>query len=339
MGIRPVALGDLEMNILLLPAFAIAGIFFALLFRGIERVLAARMQARIGPPLVQPFIDVKKLFLKENIVPKDAVKWIFELMPVVALTAAIAVLLYIPLFGLQALLEGYGDLVLVLYLLAVPSLAMALGGFASSSPYATVGAQREIVTMLGYEMPLAITIASIAWLVSAAGHNVQAFSLAAISSAPVWGLVGPLGIIGLLLLFLVMIFVMPGETGALPFDAAEAETEIAGGLLVEYSGRNLALFYVAGAVKAFAFASLVVAIFLPWEISGTLGMQGILGNAGDAIFFLVKVFAVMFFGSIFARVAVARLRITQIVKVYWAYAAIAALFGLVLVSIDLIGTV
>jgi formate hydrogenlyase subunit 4 len=187
--------------------------------------------------------------------------------------------------------------------------------------------------MLGYEMPLAITVASIAWLVSAAGQNAQAFSLAAISGAPIWGLVGPIGLLGLLILFLVTIFVMPGEIGASPFDAAEAETEIAGGLLVEYSGRNLALFHVAGAIKAFAFASLAVAIFLPWEISGFFGMQGILGNAANAIFFLAKAFAVMFFASAFARIAVARLRITQIVRVYWAYAAIAALLGLVLVSI------
>jgi formate hydrogenlyase subunit 4 len=327
------------MTFLFLPLVAIAGVFFAMLFRGIDRVIGARMQARIGPPVLQPFIDVKKLLIKENIVPKDAVRWIFGAMPVVALAASIVALLYIPLFGMQPMLEGYGDLVLVLYLLAMPSLAMVFGGFASSSPYATIGAQREMVTMLGYEMPLAIAIAGIAWLVSAAGQGSQAFSLAVISAAPVWGLAGPIGIAGLLLLFFAMLFVMPGEAGSLPFDAAEAETEIAGGILAEYSGRNLALFYVAGAVKAFAFASLVVAIFLPWEISGFFGLGGMFGNAANAFFFLVKVFAVMFFGGIFARVAFARLRITQVVRFYWAYAAIVALFGLVLVSIGLTGAV
>ena len=260
-------------------------------------------------------------------------------VPVIALTASIAVLLYIPLFGFKPLLDGYGDAILVIYLLAIPSLAMVLGGFASSSRYATIGAQREMVAMLSYEFPLAISIIAIAWLVSKTSACIPAFSLGAISAISIWSLVGPLGFLGLILLFLVMLFVMPGEVGAIPFDAPEAETEIGGGVLTEYSGRNLGLFYISAAIKTIAFAALIVALFLPGNISNTLSLAGVGAIVTDALFFLVKIFVIVFIGSTFIRVAVARFRITQIVKVYWGYASLMALLGLLLIAIDLIGVV
>ncbi len=321
--------------IALIPVVAIVGIFISLLFKGIDRILAARMQARIGPPLSQPFIDVKKLFMKENIVPKNSVKWLFEIMPIVSLTASLVVLLYVPLFGFKPLLDGYGDLILVIYLFAIPSLAMVLGGFASSSRYATIGAQREMVTMLSYEFPLAISIIAIAWVISKTGTCIPAFSLGTIFTIPVWGLVGPIGFLGLVLLSLVMLFVMPGEIGTVPFDAPEAETEIGGGVLTEYSGRNLALFYISSSVKTIAFAALIVALIIPWNISNILLLGGTGAIVADALFFLAKLFIVVFVGSTFVRVAIARFRITQIVKIYWGYASLAALFGLLLIAIDL----
>ena len=330
---------DLLQIIALIPIVAIVGIFIALLFKGIDRILAARMQARIGPPLSQPFIDIKKLFLKENIVPKNAVKWLFNLMPIVALTASLAVLLYIPLFGFKPLLDGYGDAILVIYLFAIPSLAMVLGGFASSSRYATIGAQREMVTMLSYEFPLAISIIAIAWLISSTTACIPAFSLGAISAISIWTLVGPFGFLGLILLFLVMLFVMPGEVGAIPFDAPEAETEIGGGVLTEYSGRNLGLFYISASVKTIAFAAFIVGLFLPWNISNALSLTGAVAMITDVLFFLVKIFIVVFISSTFIRVAVARFRITQIVKVYWGYASLVALVGLLLIAIELMGVV
>jgi len=319
----------------LVPVIALLGIAVGLFLKGFDRILSARMQARVGPPLAQPFLDVKKLFMKENIVPKNAVPWLFNIMPVIALAASIAILLYLPLFGLAPLLEGYGDLILVLYLLTIPSVALVLGGFASASPYATVGAQREMVTMLSYEFPLAIAMIGIAWLVSIAGKVTTVFSLTAISSTPVWALVGPLGLIGLAIMLLVLLIVMPAKLSNVPFDAPEAETEIGSGLLAEYSGRNLALFYLADAVKTVAMASLVIALFLPWNLSQHFGLPGCFGLGADALFFLAKIFLVSFVASTFVRTAVARFRITQIVKFYWSYAALAAAFGLLLIAIDL----
>jgi len=319
----------------LIPLIAAAAIVFGLVLKGIDRIVAARMQARIGPPVTQPFTDIKKLLMKENIVPRNSVPLIFNLMPVIALASALLVILYLPIAGFPPLLEGSGDLVLVLYILIFPSLAMVIGGFASGSPYATVGAQREMVTMMSYEFPLAITAVTTAWLVSSAGHAAS-FSLYTIATANVWALVGPIGLVGLLLLFIALLFVMPGELAKIPFDSAEAETEIAGGLLVEYSGTNLALFYLTDAVKTVAMASIITAIFLPFSIGPLFGFAGNESIAAEIVFYILKVIAVVFVGTTFARVAIARFRITQIVKVYLGHTTAIALLGLALVTADVL---
>jgi len=95
-------------------ALALFGIFFGLVYKGIDRKLSAH-QGRIGPPIRQPFRDVVKLFTKENIVPENAIPWIFNLAPLVGLVATISILLYLPLGGFQPLFPGKGDLILILY--------------------------------------------------------------------------------------------------------------------------------------------------------------------------------------------------------------------------------
>ena len=140
--------------------------------------------------------------------------------------SALVLLLYLPIGGFDAVLDGYGDLILILYLLTIPSLAMAMGGFASNSPYATVGAQREIVMMMSYELPLATVIVAIAWRLSMFDAGLEAFSLDVIQSHPLWLEVGGMGVIGLGLLLLALMIVFPAEVAKIPFDAPEAETEM-----------------------------------------------------------------------------------------------------------------
>ncbi len=320
--------------LLLAPVSVLGGLFFALLFSGLDRRIAAKMQARIGPPVRQPFIDLKKLLLKENVVPSSAVKWVFSLMPVVALSSSLLLLLYIPLFGFGPALGEFGDSVLVLYLLLVPSLALVLGGFASGSPYAGIGAQREAVLMMGYEFALAIVIVSIAWLFSLSMPGANGFSFAVISSAPVWGLAGPVGSIGLLLLFVSLLAVMPAELGRIPADAPEAKTEIADGILTEYSGKNLAMFYLAQFTRSFAFASIIVAIFLPWSLSEFVSLGGIALPLGNALFFALKAFIITFAGAIFVSAAVARFKIDQAARAYLGPVALIALLGLLLLVLE-----
>jgi len=306
-----------------------------MLYKGLDRKLAAQMQGRIGPPLRQPFFDVVKLMVKENVVPDHAVGWLYHLMPIVALVAAATLLFYIPLGGFAPLLGGYGDLILVLYLLAVPSIAMMLGGFAAGSPYASVGAQREMVLMMSYEFPLAIALVTLAWRLSDALPGVATFSLGVIAANPLWAVVGPLGVIGLLLLFGAVFVVTPAELSKIPFDIPEAETEIAGGLLVEYSGRNLAMFYLADAIKMVVMASLIVALFFPYGLGGLFGLSGAWAGLVDVLFYLVKVFAVIFLAVIVVRVGFARLKIAQATRLFWLPVTGAALLGTVLLALDL----
>jgi len=314
---------------------AVFGIVFGLFYKGIDRKISAHMQGRIGPPIVQPFRDVRKLFTKENVVPENAVPWIFNLIPLVGLIGTITILLYLPLGGFSPLISGSGDLILILYLLIIPSLALVIGGFSSGSPYAVVGAQREMATMIAYEFPLAIIIISLAWkLTQLGGANV--FALSTIAATPIWNNVsGPLGFIGFIILLIVLIIVTPAELSKIPFDAPEAETEIAGGLLVEYSGRNLAMFYLTDSVKTVVMASIIVVLFFPYNISGYIAGIGTYGAyVIDILFYLFKVFLVILFSVTLIRVAIARLKIDQIVYTYWIPLTLLSLVGLIFIMWD-----
>ncbi|MEF8847829.1 MAG: complex I subunit 1 family protein [Candidatus Thermoplasmatota archaeon] len=309
------------------------GIVFGLLYKGIDRKLAAHMQGRIGPPIIQPFRDIGKLFTKENIVPENAIEWIFHIAPIAGLVTSISILLYLPVGGFDPLLSTNGDLILVLYLLILPSLALVIGGFASGSPYATVGAQREMATMIAYEFPLAIIIIGIAWRLNIEGAG-SVFALSTITANPLWNIIGPLGFIGMILLLLALVIVTPSELSKIPFDSPEAETEIAEGLMVEYSGRNLAMFYLTDGVKTVVMASLIVALFFPYNLSGVFGLTNISAIAVDIIFYLLKVFLVILFSVTLIRVAVARLKIDQIVYTYWVPLTLLALVGLICMMWD-----
>jgi len=342
--------GDLKMELqeFLLPAItiifgtiglALFGIVFGLLFKGIDRKISAHMQGRIGPPIIQPFRDIRKLFSKENIVPDNAVTWVFNLAPLVGLISTITILLYLPIGGFDPIASGYGDLILILYLLIIPSLAMVIGGFSSGSPYATVGAQREMATMIAYEFPLAIIIVTFAWMLgnSAVGLGLEnVFSIAVITANPIWNSVGILGFIGVIILLFVLVLVTPAELSKIPFDAPEAETEIAGGLFAEYSGRNLGIFYLADGVKTVVMATVIIALFFPWNLSPFLNLAAgtIPAMAIDIIFYLVKVFLIILFSVTLIRVAIARLKIDQIVYTYWVWITLIALVGLIFIMWD-----
>ncbi|MGC9529339.1 MAG: respiratory chain complex I subunit 1 family protein [Candidatus Bipolaricaulaceae bacterium] len=306
------------------------GLIVGLVYKGVDRKLAARMQGRIGPPLRQPFLDLGKLLVKESVVPRTAVPWLFNAAPLAALVGAATALLYVPVGPFGPVLSGYGDVVLVLYLLAVPALAMALGGFAAGSPLAAVGAQREVVMMMAYEFPLAVVVVGLAWRLGVS----PAFSLEALAANPLWGQVGPLGVVGLALLLGALLVVTPAELSKIPFDIAEAETEIAGGLFVEYSGVHLGLFYLADAIKTIVLAALVVALFVPYGIAAPLGLAGLAAQLLDLAFFFVKLLAVVLAAVTTVRVAFARFKVDQIARGFWIPLTATAVVGLLLLVLD-----
>ena len=312
---------------------AIFAIAFGLILSGIDRRVVARMQARIGPPLLQPLTDVRKLLAKQNIIPANAIPWLFNAMPVVALASAIAILLYLPFGSFAPLLGEFGDVILVLYLLIIPSLALVIGGFASGSPYATVGAQREMVSMIAYELPLAVAVIAIAWRLMAAGVS-NPFSMLTLMQISVWDVVGPLGILALLILLVMMAWVTPGELSKIPFDSPEAETELAGGILVEYSGRNLGLFTLSQSVKTVAMSAFGIILLLPWNLSPILGLSGLSAGAVDLVFFVLKVLVVVIVAVTVGRTMMARFRITQVVGLYWLVLGVLGALAIILLMAD-----
>jgi formate hydrogenlyase subunit 4 len=190
-----------------------------------------------------------------------------------------------------------------------------------------------MVTMIAYEFPLAVVIIAIAWKLAASGIPLP-FTLASIQAYPIWGLVGPLGMIGALILFFILLIVTPAELSRIPFDTPEAETELAGGILVEYSGKNLALFSLTQGVKTVVMASLAVALFLPYRLSAVLVAPAIIQPVLDLAFFLLLVVLVAFVSVSLVRVSMTRFRINQVVSIYWMYFSLIGIAGMLLIIAD-----
>ncbi|MDO9577291.1 MAG: NADH-quinone oxidoreductase subunit H, partial [Candidatus Cloacimonadales bacterium] len=151
-------------------------IFPGLLFSGIiggflswiDRKITARVQFRVGPPILQPLYDFVKLLAKETIIPLHGSKTTFILAPVFALFGATisAVFILLPLFGMEiGVVNGKlgfaGDLIVIIYLLNIPSLTYIIGALASGNPLAAVGASREMKLILSYEVPFLLVLISI----------------------------------------------------------------------------------------------------------------------------------------------------------------------------------
>ena len=164
--------------ILIFPGFLfcfLVGLFLA----GVDRKIVAKMQKRVGPPVLQPFYDFFKLCGKETIVPAAANKGMFLAAPLVGLAALIVLQMFIPVFSFSAF-STMADVIVILYLLLIPALSMILGGAASGSPYAGVGLSREMVTVIACELPLVLVLLAIAKAVGNATGSGLVFSMSEI---------------------------------------------------------------------------------------------------------------------------------------------------------------
>ena len=305
--------------VLIFPGFLFC--FLAgMLLCGIDRKLVAKMQKRVGPPILQPFYDFFKLCGKETIIPASASKTTFLIAPLVGLAALVVIQLFIPVFSFSAF-SGMADVIVILYLLLIPAMSIILGGAASGSPYAGVGLSREMVTIISCELPLVLVLLAVAKTVGSAMGTGLCFSLSDIAAYQAMN--GSLITrISMLPAAVAMLLVIPGETGNHPFDAAEAETEICEGLLAEYSGAPLGVFKLSHAIKMLTLTSLFVTLFL-----GGLG-TGIVALDAIILFLLCVVLTAVSIS--FVHAITARLKIEQIFKFYWTLVSGLALISLVL---------
>ncbi len=312
---------NLILKFILIMLIIIGSISLGLIFEGIDRILTAKMQKRVGPPILQPFYDIRKLMIKESIIPKYAIKWIFELSPIISLTVSILILFYIPIVG-KSILGGSNDLILVVYLFIFPGLSIVLGALSSNSTYSNIGAQRLVINMLGYEFPLAIACFVPVWLVYKSGFS-NIFSLNTIYTHNIWGLVNQIGIIGLLIEIIAIFLIIAGELSKSPFDLDTADSEIAGGALAEYSGRNLAMLNLSEAVKIIAISSLFIALFFPWNIQSNLIIMFLI--------YILKLFFIIFISLTLIKTVTSRFKISKLTGIYWGYVSLLATIGFLLV--------
>ena len=305
--------------ILIFPGFLFC-ILGGLLLEGFERKTVARMQKRVGPPIIQPFYDFFKLCGKETIIPARANKAAFLAAPIFAVTALAVVQLFIPISRFTAF-SGKADIIVVLYLLLIPAVAEIVGAASSGSPYAGVGLSREMVKIISCELPIVLVLLAVGRAVGNAVGSGVVFSLQSIAQYQVeHGCL--LTKVSMLPAAIAFLLVIPAEIGAHPFDAAEAETEICEGMLAEYSGPALALFKLAHAMKILTLTSLFAALFL-----GGLGTGVVLVDAliVFAVCLLIAVCVVALINAI-----TARLKIEQLFKYYWTVVASLAAISLVL---------
>lgn len=305
---------------------------YALYFQALDRIGHARMQRRVGPPLLQGFYDFFKLMGKENITSRHAVGWLFNYGPFVSLAATLMIFLYIPMGSVPAILSGHGDAITVMYLITTASVCTAMAAFASGSPIANIGAQRELVLMMSFEVPTAIAIASVAWLLNKSGAVSAPFDLSAYNAAPVWSYVGWIGFIGLVCFALSMLLVAPGESGTGIMDIAEAKTEILEGMTIEFSGMNLAVVNLSLALRSVAFSAFIVSVFFPGSLIS--GAPAIIRWPLDFVWFWFKVLCTSLVGVTYLRTNFGRLKIWQASRFYWFYVGVLSLAGMVLVTAD-----
>ncbi|MFH1328713.1 MAG: complex I subunit 1 family protein [Candidatus Bathyarchaeota archaeon] len=241
----------------------IATVLIALFSDWVIRKIKACLQARRGPPIYQPIADFIKLLTKEDVTPRQAHRHLFTLAPMAAFAAVLVVMLIIP-FGTATPSIGFvGDVIVVIYLLAMVSVMIMVGASASANPFAAVGASREMMMMFAYEPALIVSILAVA---------IQSQSLSFVGIIQ-FQLEGGWMIAKLPIAFAVFIICMQASLGKLPFDIAEADQELIGGPFVEYSGRKLAIFRLVQFMKIVALSSLAVALFFPGPYMGHIGLD------------------------------------------------------------------
>jgi NADH-quinone oxidoreductase subunit H len=296
--------------IFIFPGFLFLFIF-GLLAQFIDRKIYARLQNRIGPPWFQPLADFIKLIAKEDLVPTESNPRMFRLAPIFALTAVITAMLYIPTWNTKSVYPFTGDTIIILYLLTIPTLAIFVGGWYSTSLYARIGSMRALNQLFAYEVPLFMGILASALLADTWS----------ISEINVFYSIHPWLCLTNIIGFGVSIIALMGKLEKTPFDIPEAETEIVAGSFVEYSGKLFALLRLSLDIEMIVGSAFLVSVFLPFGMT----MSPVIG----IIIFITKILAIVILIAIL-RTIFARLRIDQMISFCWKYMVPLALLQLLI---------
>lgn len=288
-----------------------------------ERKIAAWAQNRIGPNrvgwqgILQPFADVFKLLLKEDIVPENANRIVHAIAPMIALFVAFTTYAVIPIgpninvFGYDISLVVADVNMGVLYILALTSLgvyAITFAGWSSGSKYSLLGGIRSSAQMISYEISMGFSIGGVLLL----AESLRPIDIVN-SQAGLWNaIIQPIGFIT----FVVSAF---AETNRLPFDLPEAEPELVGGFHTEYSSMKFAGFFLAEYANMIIASAMIVTLYLGgWHLpfEQTIGLTGTWLTVAQIAAFFVKMGAMLFF-FIWVRWSIPRFRYDQLMNLGW----------------------
>jgi NADH-quinone oxidoreductase subunit H len=302
---------NILVSYIVFPGFLFAAVI-GLFITWIDRKVTARVQMRVGPPWFQPYADFLKLLLKETIIPEGASKTLFLFGPMIGLVAMsiFSVMLFSMNFNPHS--SFVGDVIVMVYLLALPPIGIIVGGSASKNPLASVGASREMTQFFAYELPFYVVLATI---ILKAGGAVKFGEIILAQQAQ-----GPfLYSISGIICAIVILLSIQAKLSFVPFDIPEAEQEIMAGPYIEYSGVALAMYKLTRAMMYFLMPLFLISL-----------LWGGLANWWAILKFLLIVVLIVLIKN-----TNPRLRIDQALRFFWIGIGVLSIIGLILAFYNL----
>jgi len=246
---------------------------------GLLRTTRARLEGRAGPPVLQPWRDLRKQFSKERLAPEHA-SWIFTLAPLVLVASAVAIAAIVPLVSTASPLDDVGDLFTVVSLLLLGTVFLALAGLDPGTAFGGMGASREMTVAALAEPTLLLAVFAIS-------GRAESSNLGSIVSATLDAPRTVLTVQSLLAIVALAIAAL-AECSRLPVDNPSTHLELTmihEAMVLEYAGPDLALVELAAAMRLFLFGTLLVNLFVPWGIATTVALPDV---TAAAVFLVVK---------------------------------------------------
>jgi NADH-quinone oxidoreductase subunit H len=333
------SIGEIAIKLLAI-SVAFVGILMIVAYTVLaERRVLALIQGRLGPNrvgyggILQPFADLLKFILKEDIVPDKSTRFVYFLAPIVAIVAALMTIIvypfgpeiHLPFFGQHQLVIARFDVAL-LYVLGITSVGVygiALAGWSSNNKYSLMGGLRAASQLISYELSLGLSLVGVVLM----SGTLDIYNIVEQQSGYVWGFIPRWNIGPQILGFIVYLISAIAETNRVPFDLPEAETELVAGFHTEYSAMKFALFFMAEYVNMLTVSMLATTLFLGgWNGPGvaTFPILGVFYFLGKVIFFL--------FLYIWLRGTLPRFRFDQLMNFGWKFLLPVAILNIIITA-------
>ena len=280
-------------------AQSVLGLALAPLVTGVVRKTKARLQLRRGASIFQPYRDLARLLRKESVLAYNA-SWLFDHAPAVILAFTWVAASLIPVLGTEPVLASAADLIAIVGLLASARFVLALAGLDIGTSFGGIGASREVMIASVAEPAMLMLIFALA-LIAGSTHLT---AIAGFVQSPAVGLRVSLGL-GLIGLIMVAV----AENGRIPIDNPATHLELTmvhEAMVLEYSGRHLALIELASSLKLLLYLSLIAAVFLPW--GADIQWAGAPPYAEQLLIYLGKIIGLAFLLGLF-EVSIAKMRV------------------------------